>query len=81
MKEKVQFTSALNEVDITVDANILEEVSRASDGFPALIHIFGENMYDTDTDSHIDMVDYDNGLTNVVKHIKKTELNDKLKGA
>lgn len=73
--------SALNEVNTTVDEDVLNQVSKVSDGFPAPIHIVGESMYDADMDSHIDMTDYEAGLSNVVKYIKKSELDDKLKGA
>lgn len=74
-------TSALNEVNTTVDEDVLNQVSKVSDGFPAPIHIVGESMYEADNDAHIDMRDYENGLSNVVKYIKKSELDDKLKGA
>ena len=73
--------NALEEVQATVDTNVLNEVSKISDGFPAPIHIVGESMYDADSDSHIDIKDYESGLSNVIKYIKKSELDDKLKGA
>lgn len=73
--------NALNEVDTTVEKIVLDEVSKLSDGFPAPIHVVGESMFEADNDSHIDMSDYENGLSNVVKYIKKSELDDKLKGA
>lgn len=73
--------NALNEVDTTVEKIVLDEVSKVSDGFPAPIHVVGESMFEADNDSHIDMSDYENGLSNVVKYIKKSELDDKLKGA
>ncbi|MDQ1143428.1 Cdc6-like AAA superfamily ATPase [Bacillus sp. SORGH_AS 510] len=80
-KRKDIVVSALNEVDTTVDNDVLDEVSKISDGFPAPIHVVGESMFDEDTDSHIDIKDFESGLSNVVKYIKKAELNDKLKGA
>lgn len=73
--------NALNEVDTTVEKVVLDEISKVSDGFPAPIHVVGESMFEADNDSHIDMSDYENGLSNVVKYIKKSELDDKLKGA
>ena len=74
-------TSALDEVRTSVDIDVLEQVSKVSDGFPAPIHIVGESMFDADIDSHIDMNDYEAGLSNVVKYIKKAELDDKLKSS
>lgn len=42
-------TKALDEVDTTVDEDVLNQVSKISDGFPAPIHIVGESMYDEDS--------------------------------